>query len=488
MTDAQFLAWLSAADRVPVVLVEVAARVSGVETTRYLASRPYTTSPTDTPANTVYKPVIVGGARISESLPVDGSAGMSFGDIELDNTTGALDSWLSDVWANRAVNMYVGDARWIRSDFRLVFSGLVADVGARSREVLNIKIRDKLQQLNTAVSETKLAGTSANSDRLLPLTFGEVCNIEPLLIDKALLKYQWHAGACERLIEVRDFGVPVSATADLTTGTFTLNQSPAGTITCSVQGAKPSGTYSNKVGTLVQYIATTYGTTPLAGTDIDTTNFTAFNTANTQSVGLYLSDRDNVLAVCQQLAASVGAQVSMSATGKLRLLKIALPAPGAGTAVGEKNMAERTLEPVDRPAVRAAVKLGYCKNWTTQQNLQTGIPPEHADLFGQEWRTATARDGTVATTYKLTQEPDQEDTLLLVGTEATAEATRRLTLWKTPRTVYRYTGMPELLLEELGGYQTITHSRYGMSGGVTGQIVGVERDWLQSVVAFEVLV
>lgn len=487
MTDAEFKTWLASAGRVPVVLVEVVARVSGVETTRYLSSRPYTTTPTDSPANTVYRPVIIGGARISETLPVSGEAGMSFGDIELDNSTGTLDTWLSDVWANRSVSMYVGDARWARADFRLVFAGVVSDIGARSREVVNLKIRDKLQQLNTTISEVKLGGTSANADRLQPLTFGEAPNIEPLLVDKALLKYQFHKGAAERLIEVRDYGVPVTATADLTTGTFTLSASPAGTITCSVQGEKPGGIYTNRVGGLVQQLATAYGTTPFTSTDIDSANFTAFDTANTQSVGVYLSDRENVLSVCQQLAASVGAQVSMSPVGKLRLLKIALPGAG-GTAVGEKNMAERTLEPVDRIPVRAAVKLGYCRNYTVQSNLQTGIPPEHKALFAQEWRTVTVRDSTTATTYKLTQEPEQENTLLLSNTDATAEANRRLTLWKTPRTVYRYEAMPELMLEEVGAYQTITHSRFGMSGGVTGQIVGVERDWLEGRAFIEVLV
>lgn len=486
MTDAEFKAWLVSTARVPVVLVEVAVRSGGVETTRYLSSRGYTTGSADTPASTAYKPVIVGGLKVSETLPLNGTAGMAFGDIELDNTTGALDGWLSDIWANRAVNVFVGDVRWVRSDFRLVFSGLVADAGSRSRNLINLKIRDKLQQLNTTVTETKLGGTSTNADRLLPLTFGEAVNVEPLLIDKALLKYQWHAGAAERLIEVRDYGVPVTATADLTAGTFTLAASPAGTITCSVQGAKPSGTYANRIGALIQHIATTYGTTPFVSGDVDSTNFAAFDAANTQPVGLYLADRENVLAVCQRLAASVGAQVCMSAAGKLRLLKVSLPG-SPGTAVSANQMLEQSLEVASRPAVIASVKLAYCRNYTVQQNLQTGIPPEHKALFAEQWITATSKDATTATTYKITQEPEQEETDLLTNADATAEATRRLNLWKTQRTIYRYDSGPDLMLEELGGYQTITHGRFGLSG-VNAQIIGIERDWLQSRAAFEVLV
>jgi hypothetical protein len=485
--DAEFIAWLKNPSRLACVLVEAVASVAGVETTRYLSNRGYVTGASDTPAHTVYAGRIVGGARITEQLSLDGAGSMAFGDIELDNTEGDIDDWLDDVWVNRAVRMYVGDMRWPRADFRLVFDGITADMGSRSRDVLNLKVRDKLQRLNTAVTETKLGGASANADRLLPLCFGEVHNIEPLLIDKALLKYQVHNGATERLIEVRDNGVVVSNTPTLAAGTFTLAASPAGVITCSVQGGKLSGTYVNTVAKLVQLLATGYGADPLVAGDLDLPNLAAFNTANPQPVGVPLSERENALAVIQDLAASVGAQAVMSATGALRLIKIALPATGTPTAVTADNMDERSLQIAQRIPVEAAQKLGYCRNWTVQTNIQTGIPAEHKDLYGQEWLTSTAADSAVATAYKLTEEPKQEDTLLLVKADADAEAARRLALWKEQRTVFSYEGMAELLLEELGGYQAITHARFGLSGGVDGQIISIERDWLGARASISVL-
>jgi hypothetical protein len=54
--------------------------------------------------------------------------------------------------------------------------------------------------------------------------------------------------------------------------------------------------------------------------------------------------------------------------------------------------------------------------------------------------------------------------------------------------VFAYDGEPELMLEELGGYQTLTHARFGLSAGVSGQIITVVRDWLNAKVSFEVLV
>jgi hypothetical protein len=488
LTDAQFITWLKSPARATCVLVEAVANVSGVETTRYLSSTGYVTKPTDTPANTSYTGVIVGAAKISSRLSLDGTgASLSVGDIELDNRSGELDAWRNDVWANRSLKMYVGDASWPRADFRLVFDGIMSDLAARARDVLNLKVLDKLQRLNAPVTETKLAGTSPNADRLKPLTFGEVHNIEPLLVDKATLKYQVHDGAMESVIEVRDNGVPVSHTDTVSAGTFVLTASPAGVVTASVQGDKPGGVYSKTVSKLVQRLATGYGKAPFVSGDLDATQLATFDAANTQPVGVYLAERENVLAICQQLAASVGAQVVMTEAGLLQLVKIALPATGTPTAVTATQMKERTLQMLARVPVQAAVQVGYCKNWTVQGNLRTGIPPEDADLFAQEWLTSTASDATTATLYKLMQQPVQQDSLLLVKTDADAEAARRLALWKTQRTVFRYEGEPDLMLEQLGGYQTLTHSRFGLSGGVSGQIVAVERDWLKTTVAFEVL-
>jgi hypothetical protein len=487
VTDAEFIEWLRSPSRRLVMLAEVGVRVGGVETTRYLSSRGYVTGAAETPASTAYRALITGGGKVTERLPLDGSPGMSFTDIELDNTNGDLDDWLDDVWTNRAANVYVGDSSWLRADFRLVFSGVVAALVPSERRVLNIVMRDKMERLNTPMTDTKLGGSTQNADRILPLTFGEVHNIEALLVDPALLKYKWHNGAAERLIEVRDNGAPVSATATLSDGTFVLNQQSFGTVTASVQGAKPGGAYTNRIAPLIEHIVKTYGTDPFVSGDIDSANFTAFDAAHTQAVGLYVPDRELVLSVCQMLAASVGAQVCMNAVGQLQLLKIALPAVGTPTTADHTNMHMKSLVPVARPDVRAAAKINYCKNYTIQTSLQTGLPDDHKDLFSRDWLTVTSADATVKSVYKLTGEPEGEDTCLLVGSEATTEAQRRRDLWKTQRTVYRYTGHAEKLLEALGAAHTITHPRFNLSGGVTGQIVGVERDWLAATAVIEVL-
>jgi hypothetical protein len=491
MTDAAFLAWLQSADCLRCALVEVVARVGGSETTLYLSNRNYLTASSDTPASTAYNACITGGVSFAETLSLDGAPSISYGDIEIDNTGGVRDAWLGYVWANRQVRVYMGDPRWVRSDFRLIFDGVVGDLLSRDAEVLNLSLLDKLQRLNQPLTEATLGGATDNKDRLLPLAFGECHNVSPLLTVPSTLTFQYHNGAAERLIEVRDNGAPITTfTSNLAAGTFTLTAAPVGQITADVQGAKPSGTYSNNISTLVQYIVQNYGpsSTRYSSGDLDSASLSAFASANTQPVGLCLTDRANVLQVCQDLAASVGAQVVVTTLGKLRLVKLALPAAGTPTAVTAQDFDEHSLKVSDRPAVKATAKVGYGRNWSVQTSgLATGLPASSAAALGVGVLPVTSTDATVTSVYKLGTQPEQVDTLLVVESDATTEAARRRDLWKTPRQVYEARYRAHMLLTELGDAITLTHARFGLSGGVTGLVTHIARDWLAGRVTIGVL-
>lgn len=489
MTDADFAAWLVDPSSIRTVLMEAMVNVSGSEITRYLSTRAYVTGAADTPANTVYLPILANGVTFTEQISLTAQAGLSTGDIEINNQDGSRDGWLSDIWVGRHVQAFIGDPRWARSDFRIIFDGVIDDIDSKSRDKLGLKLRDKLQRLNTSISTTLLGGTTPNQGALIPLAFGEVHNITPLLTNPATLEYQVHGGAIEGVIEVRDNGMPVTATVTASTGKFTLAAAPAGAITVSVQGDKPA-TYYNTISTLVQRIVTGFGTTAnqFVSGDLDATNLAAFDTANPQPVGVYVGNSENVLTTCQSLAASVGAQLVMSRAGKLRLIQIALPPGGTPTVITGDQMVQHTLQIVERTVVVASVTLGYCRNWTVQPGLQTTIPAQDKDLFATEWLTRTASDSATKTTYKLSADPVQQDTMLLVGTDAATEATRRLALMKVPHTVYQFEGTPDLLLLELGQAVTLYNSRFGLSGGATGVVVSLAPDWMTGHVVVGVLV
>lgn len=493
----EIITWLQQPDHIRIILVEVNnVKVQGSPTTLYLSNKPFTSTSTDTPATTYYEPCLVGGLSFTENLSLDGSASIGYGDLEITNINGVRDSWLEYIWAKRELTMYIGDPRWHKADFYQIFSGVISDITARDKNTLNLVLLDKLEKLNKPISETLLGGTGQNKDRVLPLVFGECFNIEPLYISDvpANLEYQVHNGVTESIIEVRDNGVPLVGTSlptfNLSAGKFTLVRSPAGQITASVQGEKPSGAYTNNATNIIKHIVKTYGQTHslLTDADIDVAQFTSFAAANTQPVGIFCKDRENVLDVCQQLAGSIGASLSVSSQGKLRMVKLALPPGGTVYTVGPEDMEFDSFSVTDKPEVKSSIKLGYCKNWTPQTSgLASGIPTTHVSTLSDEWKPANSIDTAVRDEYKLYDEAEQVDSLLLTSGAAQAEADRRRNLWDTPRFLLSATYFAHMLPVELGDTLTITHPRFNMTAKA-GLVVDISRDWLAGRITIGVLI
>lgn len=497
-----------------------------------------------------FEPIVASGIKFVERLSINGEASLSYGDVEINNPNGELDSWLehtSYVWVNRSIKIYIGDPKWVVADltaflstFHLVFDGVIADIDSKNRELLNIRLVDKLQRLNTSVTEDTLGaygtwiGGSPNEDELKPLIFGEVHNITPISTDPAKLEYMVNNGLTEQIIEIRDNGVPIytsadtgivgavaitdsatinisNASPDLNTtpalGSFRLKQPAAGTVTVSVQGMKRSmnlttgavqeNTYSNNIAKLIALIVTEYGnaTYNLDGaTELDLTNFAAFS-ANIQPVGIYLPSRENVINVIQQLARSIGAQVFMTRYGKLQLLRIGVSTTNpVDTVITDSDILQHSLGVSERTEVVSAVKLNTVKNWTVQEGIVTGIPEEHKVMFAEDYKKSSSDSAThaaVKSMYRLTAEPEASDSYLLKKADGDTEADRLVTYFKTPRTIYRFTGISKLLSLTLGQGVTIIHNRFGLynsGAGKIGQVVSFSPDWLNATVDIEVIV
>lgn len=493
VTSTQLKEWLkktSSARRC--VLVEVGVRVGASEVTRYLSDKGYTTKASEAPSNTLYTPCISGGVTFTESMSLDGSVTTSAGAIEFNNTDGKLDSWLSDVWKNRSVKVFIGDVLWPRADFYQIFDGVTDKLDSNSRDKFSLIVSDKLQRLNTTVTDTKLGGSSANADKLLPLLFGEQFNVTPLLTNLATHEYQVHAGQINYISEVRDNGVPVNFIPVLAEGKFRLAQAPQGTITCDVQGDAPAGVYTNDVVSIIKRLAKSFGNAQqrLVDADLDLTSLSTFAAANAQPVGLYLTEKANVLECCNKLATSIGARVVVSRTGLVSLVKLHLPQSAAGTIVTADDMLERSLYVSEMSEIVAAVQVGYCRNNTIQNALQTGLPQDQIAMYAeeQEWLTSTQKSDTVATINKLFTNPDMIETQLMTQAAADAEASRLNALWGVQRRVMSYQGMPWLLLESIGNPQTIQHKRFDLAAGQRGQIISTASDWLKATIQMGVLI
>lgn len=545
MTDNEFRAFLADPNAIRGILVEIYRGTydSGVWTDlpTYVSNIPYST----TDGSVVFNPVITGGIQFSESISLDGSIAMSFGDIQIDNSSGGYDFVLDSntyVWVNRPIKVYVGDVRQvctnrlaIDSNFELIFDGVVADVDSKSRETLNIRVRDKLERLNTPITEETLGNYGSwgsgqtNQESIKPLIFGEVFNISPLYIDPSYLEYMFNNGSSELVIEVRDNGIPIYTnngtsvtlnngnTIDTSTGTLRLGSTPAGTLTMSAQGVKKSvdlssynstysaycgtgalvsGVYSNNIANLIALIVTQYGkvSTRLTAAELDLVNLAAFAIANTQAVGVYVTDKTNTLAVCQDLANSIGAHIFMTRKGKLQLLRLGVPTTDTSVTITDRDILHHSLSISNKVEVTAAVTLNYCKNWSVQNGLLTMIPSQHKLIFSDNVRTKTLTDSatvhgtSVKTLYKLNSVVAPKDTLLISSTDAYTEALRLNNYFSTPKIVYKFTGFASLMSLKLGQSVVLQHNRFGLETGKTGQVISLRPNWLTSTIEVEVII
>jgi len=82
----------------------------------------------------------------------------------------------------------------------------------------------------------------------------------------------------------------------------------------------------------------------------------------------------------------------------------------------------------------------------------------------------------------------QKDTLLLTTSDANTEASRRLAITKEQRVIYKMQCLPSMFNLEIGQSVVLKHSRFGLSSGKTGVVVGLEPDWMNCKINVKVMV
>lgn len=490
-TVSEVTAWLNTPGHVKCILADITEVGNAGVSNFFLSSSAYYGN------STLYDACISGGLQFSEALSLNGAPNLSFGSLDIVNTGGVNDQFLQYVWNKRPIKIYLGDPKWPKSDFVLIFDGLIQELTAPSEAVLSFSLFDKLQRLNDPITETTLASTNYTQntlDTILPLVFGECFNIQPLLVDNGATAgagqvYMVHNGPISGIIEVRDNGIPIAVTENTGSGTFTLLTQPYGTITSSIQGATP---YSNTIPGIITKLATSYGTAENRFTvsDISFSDFT-----NTSPVGIYCNDRKNILEACTELARSVNANLicpSVVVTGdavsnsKLRLIEIKEPTGTPKYYLNDDNMVTGTLSISEMFPVRPSIKLAYCKNYTVQTTVAEGLNP--LSKFDAEWLYATAINTTSQTLYRDSGTVAEEETLLITTDAANTEATKRLALWEKQRYIVTAKYLPELIFVQLGDIVQVKSNRFGLSSGKLGIVYSISRDWITGLIDIGVLV
>ena len=453
VTDEEYAAWLRADHKRRVVLVEA----QHSEGTEYFSDYPYITGPSETPANQPYDDLLLDAPLIHRSFERPTSVSR----LKVANLDGERDDWLNLAWAGWPIKLYLGDAAWARADFRCIYTGVIATLTADGRSALSIATRDSRDQLKTKVQTNRVAATSD----LVPICLGSCFNISPVLIDEASLIYQVHDGAVSAISAVRDNGVSVAKTNDLTHGKFTLSASPAGKITADVIGAT-DGTAADMVTWLIERVA---------GTGlIDEDNFAAF--PNTATLGLYLDRDTNADQAINDICDSVGASLLVSREGLFELHRFEAPAVTATLDLDADDVFEGKLEVAEVEPPKVSISLEAARNWSPQSEGElAGYVADigEQELYQRPGIVVTATNAGVAADYPLARADDTLRTLFHDEADAQDEADRRAAIRDEAHFRYKATVSAASFQVGIGDTLNLTHPRFGLSGGENCLVIGL---------------
>ena len=184
ISDADFAAWLRTRDVARCYLVEAGYGYDsgGVqEAVEYASDIGYVSHATDTPALTCYPDILAAIPTIQFSADA-----MTVGEIEIDNSMGVRDEWLTRYWDGRAFTLLIGAPGWARADFRPVLSGTLAGLSASSQDRLVWRVRDNRVLLDKPCQPNKYPENAdhptAIDGRPKPLCLGYCYNVEPVWI------------------------------------------------------------------------------------------------------------------------------------------------------------------------------------------------------------------------------------------------------------------------------------------------------------------
>lgn len=321
-----------------------------------------------------------------------------------------------------------------------------------------------------------LAGT------LKPIALGYAENVKPVLVTPTHstgLVYQIHdvefGGALQAVTAVYDNGDPLTLTTnytvDLAAGTITLLASPAGVVTCDVQGPPAN----EDVPGLLELVAVTEG--PLSAANTSERN--ALRTLQPAQVGWFFGGGDTSPSyrdAMNQICGGLGIWWRINGSGELSMGRWDEP---AGSPVGTWERAElQQVELLDVPEPAWSVAIGYQRNWTVQTESEVAgvVSEERRQYLARDYRYATRQDAAVLTAYPLATQ-ESRTTCLRNRADAEAEAARQLALFGRARRAVRASRSlaDSPTVPGLAECWALDYPRFDLPGGALGRVLGRRR-------------
>lgn len=508
--------------------LEIDAAVDAVGTveTFLFSTLGFTTSPTDTPANTVARARLRQPASYQQAMArgraLFGALDASYGSATLDNADGELDSFARHGfgWRRcvvRACDADYGNVPAYPSGWTTVLSAAVRFVQTDRASVVLI-LRDRSDLLDKPLCATYSGaggadGTTQMAGAPKPRVYGSVCNIPATLVEPsdgiyqvsdqpftqprwaydkrvAYTPYSANYNDAATFADLQALSVGSTAARYSDGGFVKLGGTTAGPVT--VDAVRMSAGYPvtfgrSRFGEVLADICTDAGLT--IGVDVDAAA-AAIDTAGGDSQGLYFSDTTSTYRdALSMLAVSRGAYVGFDRLGVLCAGVVESPSGAAAWVFGPHNCLG--LARVDGPFLVPAksVRVRGGKNWRPMlpAEIDASISASDRALLAMGSLYSDTASGTAASKFLDAEEYQQDTTSGQVATVAAAlpgnsvgvSASSLLDLFGVERDTIDLTVAMSLALVEavdLGAVVQVRWPRFGYDSGKLFLVIGTRYD------------
>ncbi|MEH2476251.1 hypothetical protein V1281_002580 [Nitrobacteraceae bacterium AZCC 2161] len=505
-----------------IYLLEIDAWTGSAVETLYLGTRTIVTSPSDTPANTPYRGLIVDAGKIGCSISLSGATTANFGAIILNNQGGDLDAWFNYGFDGREFRLKELSAPTLPvSGATLLFRGAIEGVdGSDALRTLRLRVQDKLADLDQPLLSSRYLGTTVTAgataeggeslaDVIKQRIWGYARNASGQRVNEFNLIDKWSDGAVAE-IRLYDGLSPLTLTSDyptlqalvtaplvggqyatcLSSGLTRVGINPFYRLTADVTEAADAAQRS--AARVAQRMLMAFG-----AINLDTASFDELHATNPAAVGIVVNDDRSAADAVQRVLSSVGASLIATLSGQFRVVLLSEPAAvlpsdtfsnrdivsGASFSVGAGLASAQDAIPAWR------VVLGYGPIWQTMGSgdIVPGIEVDQAvrEEYASQYRQAAAADATVKIAHLRAGEMTA-DTVLVERSDALAEAARRLALQKVRRDA-----LSAPLIDfargsrEIGDVVAVRLDRIGLEASKNFRVVGRTHDFQKRVITLD---
>lgn len=475
------------AGTIPLYLVELSPydRDTAAVVTKRFATGFYATRSTETPANALFRQCVIEALnyqRELRTLSMARTALPSYGQVRLAMDHADMDDLVTGAfsWDDRVIEVRIGSGNFPYADFTRVFRGRISEMKAGFEQIL-ISIQDpasslrKQAQTLTYAGTGGIEGTEALRGRLLPLCFGYVRSIDPVLVDPANLLYRVHSHAISDanifvggLAWTKVTGTPTAGQfrVNASDGTITLGGSspPTLPVTADVWGdARLSGYVEGATAVLDRILRTVAS---YVDADMDTISLGSYQS------GIYIRDGATIEEIVDAFVQGLNGWWGFTREGKFTARALA--------GIGSPNRVYREHEILPGMQISAApppvwkYRVGYSRTWRVHSDTEIAGAVASADRLRlkNEDSAVSIERPAVRTQSPLARELFIPAIVATAVDAATIQAQAE-SWYGVPRRVWRVPVSGRAHEVDVGDSVRINHPRFGMSGGADFFVDGV---------------